>query len=161
MNLISHGVVSLFKLVIFIILISLILDTACAHPGRTDSKGGHTCRTNCDQWGLNYGEYHFHNSYSAPPTPAPITPNPSPNTTNVSKPSNQTLKQTPAPTPVPTPAPASILTPASATVPVHQSVLVASNPPENQTEANISTNKEKGWVDGIMDFLLGWFKQEK
>lgn len=33
-----------------------------AHPGRTDSKGGHYCRTNCEKWGLSYGEYHYHNS---------------------------------------------------------------------------------------------------
>lgn len=32
-----------------------------AHPGRTDSKGGHTCKTNCEKWGLEYGEYHYHN----------------------------------------------------------------------------------------------------
>lgn len=31
-----------------------------AHPGNTDESGGHTCRTNCDDWGLNYGEYHYH-----------------------------------------------------------------------------------------------------
>ncbi|MEI7026517.1 YHYH domain-containing protein [Paenibacillus sp. y28] len=34
---------------------------ADAHPGRTDAKGGHTCRTNCEKWGLEYGEYHYHN----------------------------------------------------------------------------------------------------
>lgn len=32
-----------------------------AHPGRTDANGGHYCRTNCEQWGLGYGEYHYHN----------------------------------------------------------------------------------------------------
>lgn len=32
-----------------------------AHPGRTDSNGGHTCYTNCEKWGLEYGEYHYHN----------------------------------------------------------------------------------------------------
>lgn len=32
-----------------------------AHPGRTDASGGHTCRTNCERWGLSYGEYHYHN----------------------------------------------------------------------------------------------------
>jgi hypothetical protein len=37
---------------------------AYAHPGRTDSKGGHTCRTNCEQYGLDYGEYHYHNGGS-------------------------------------------------------------------------------------------------
>jgi hypothetical protein len=31
-----------------------------AHPGRTDANGGHTCRTNCELWGLGYGEYHSH-----------------------------------------------------------------------------------------------------
>lgn len=32
-----------------------------AHPGRTDSNGCHTCKTNCPSWGLNYNEYHCHN----------------------------------------------------------------------------------------------------
>jgi hypothetical protein len=34
--------------------------TIHAHPGRTDSSGGHTCRTNCASWGLADGEYHDH-----------------------------------------------------------------------------------------------------
>ena len=38
--------------------------TASAHPGRTDSNGGHTCRTNCAKWGLKNGEYHYHNGGS-------------------------------------------------------------------------------------------------
>ncbi|QQG46029.1 MAG: YHYH domain-containing protein [Candidatus Niyogibacteria bacterium] len=33
---------------------------ALAHPGRTDRKGGHTCRTNCPKWGFKYGQHHFH-----------------------------------------------------------------------------------------------------
>ena len=33
-----------------------------AHPGRTDSSGCHTCRTNCASWGLSTGEYHCHRS---------------------------------------------------------------------------------------------------
>ncbi|MFE6074194.1 copper amine oxidase N-terminal domain-containing protein [Paenibacillus sp. NPDC057886] len=36
-----------------------------AHPGRTDSNGGHTCWTNCAKWGLEYGEYHYHNGGSS------------------------------------------------------------------------------------------------
>ena len=36
-----------------------------AHPGRTDGSGGHTCRTNCESWGLGYGEYHSHGGGSA------------------------------------------------------------------------------------------------
>lgn len=44
---------------------TLLLSTtfqASAHPGRTDSKGGHTCQTNCAQWGLATGEYHLHSA---------------------------------------------------------------------------------------------------
>lgn len=36
-----------------------------AHPGRTDGNGCHTCRTNCEKWGLAYGEYHCHNGNSS------------------------------------------------------------------------------------------------
>lgn len=43
-------------------LLSLLLPSVSnAHPGRTDSNGGHTCYTNCEKWGLEYGEYHYHN----------------------------------------------------------------------------------------------------
>ncbi|HYD92376.1 MAG TPA: YHYH domain-containing protein [Flavobacterium sp.] len=46
------------------------MSVSSAHPGRTDSSGGHTCRTNCPSWGLDYGEYHYHGGYTAPaPTP--------------------------------------------------------------------------------------------
>jgi hypothetical protein len=40
-------------------------NTVNAHPGRTDANGGHTCRTNCEKWGLEYGEYHYHNGGSS------------------------------------------------------------------------------------------------
>ncbi|MEJ8738043.1 YHYH domain-containing protein [Erysipelotrichaceae bacterium HCN-30851] len=46
--------------VMMIILLSLPTQIK-AHPGRTDSNGCHTCRTNCDKWGLSTGEYHCHN----------------------------------------------------------------------------------------------------
>lgn len=39
--------------------------TVYAHPGRTDSNGCHTCRTNCERWGLSYGQYHCHNGGSS------------------------------------------------------------------------------------------------
>ncbi len=44
-----------------IILLSTPTTLVKAHPGRTDSNGCHTCRTNCDKWGLSTGEYHCHN----------------------------------------------------------------------------------------------------
>lgn len=42
-------------------LLFMASSLAYAHPGRTDSKGGHYCRTNCAKWGLKDGEYHYHN----------------------------------------------------------------------------------------------------
>lgn len=52
------------KKIIFIVLIIILLLINCnvyAHPGKTDSNGCHTCRTNCEKWGLRYGQYHCHN----------------------------------------------------------------------------------------------------
>lgn len=43
-----------------------------AHPGRTDSSGCHTCRTNCASWGLSTGEYHCHNAKALPQPIEPI-----------------------------------------------------------------------------------------
>ncbi|MED4585790.1 YHYH domain-containing protein [Brevibacillus choshinensis] len=48
----------------FILAFSLLVipfSVVEAHPGRTDKNGGHTCRTNCEKWGLQYGQYHYHN----------------------------------------------------------------------------------------------------
>lgn len=48
-------------LTILLLLVSLLIPSfAYAHPGRTDSNGGHYCRTNCTKWGLEFGEYHYH-----------------------------------------------------------------------------------------------------
>lgn len=41
-----------------------------AHPGRTDANGGHYCRTNCAKWGLENGEYHYHNGGGSNSKPA-------------------------------------------------------------------------------------------
>ena len=46
----------------WLILAGLTASTLMAHPGRTDSSGCHTCKTNCPKWGLEYGEYHCHHS---------------------------------------------------------------------------------------------------
>ena len=60
----AHGVLRRNALILFLV-IALIPSISFSHPGRTDSKGGHTCRTNCEKWGLRNGEYHFHNSGSS------------------------------------------------------------------------------------------------
>lgn len=56
--------------VILSILLILLPVIAEAHPGRTDSNGGHYCRTNCAKWGLKDGEYHFHNGGGTKSAPA-------------------------------------------------------------------------------------------
>lgn len=43
------------------LLLLILPQIVFAHPGNTDSSGGHYCRTNCIEWELSYGEYHFHN----------------------------------------------------------------------------------------------------
>ncbi len=43
-----------------IAFIFLFTSSAYAHPGKTDANGGHTCRTNCEKWGLETGKYHYH-----------------------------------------------------------------------------------------------------
>ncbi|NQU77229.1 YHYH domain-containing protein [Candidatus Falkowbacteria bacterium] len=58
------------KLATLILTIALFLPlTVSAHPGRTDSSGCHTCRTNCSSWGLSYGEYHCHRAKTTAPQP--------------------------------------------------------------------------------------------
>ena len=61
------------KKIITLIIILFVFSTASvsAHPGKTNGDGCHTCRTNCEKWGLEYGEYHCHNdgntnTYSVP-----------------------------------------------------------------------------------------------
>jgi len=44
-------------IILSISLIGLSSDVY-AHPGNTDSSGGHTCISNCESWSLGYGEYH-------------------------------------------------------------------------------------------------------
>lgn len=51
------------KIIILTAVAFLVIPTYLfAHPGRTDSSGCHTCRTNCASWGLSTGEYHCHQS---------------------------------------------------------------------------------------------------
>ena len=71
-------------LVVFVCFV-LFTGPVMAHPGRTDSSGCHTCRTNCASWGLRNGEYHCHggsssnnsssSSYSNSQSVRQVTPN--------------------------------------------------------------------------------------
>ncbi|GAB6930707.1 hypothetical protein JCM10914A_46900 [Paenibacillus sp. JCM 10914] len=67
-----------------------------AHPGRTDANGGHRCWTNCSKWGLEYGEYHYHNgggsSSGGSSSSKPSTKNDSTPKSTPSKPATPTYK---------------------------------------------------------------------
>lgn len=56
-------------LIVFLLFIPFAVG---AHPGRTDSSGCHTCRTNCAKWGLGSGEYHCHQAKALPQPKEPI-----------------------------------------------------------------------------------------
>jgi|SRR3989344_6485603 len=45
-------------LIIFILII-FTSEGTFAHPGRTDTNGGHVCLADCDEWGLKTGTYHY------------------------------------------------------------------------------------------------------
>jgi hypothetical protein len=62
---------SLFLVIIFALLV-FFPTISFAHPGRTDSSGCHTCRTNCAKWGLSIGEYHCHRAKALPQPKEPI-----------------------------------------------------------------------------------------
>lgn len=60
-------------LFLFFVTVLVPLSFALAHPGNTDSSGCHTCRTNCSNWGLSYGEYHCHNNKGSTQPIYPVT----------------------------------------------------------------------------------------
>jgi len=55
------------KLFFLLILLYLFITPVTqAHPGNTASDGCHYCRTNCDKWGVAWGERHCHGDRSIP-----------------------------------------------------------------------------------------------
>lgn len=42
------------------LLISAAAATVHAHPGRTAADGCHSCKTNCEKWGVPTGRRHCH-----------------------------------------------------------------------------------------------------
>jgi len=66
----KNFLICLFCVINFLFVFNISL----AHPGRTDSSGCHTCRTNCSSWGLSTGEYHCHRAKTSAPQPIePVT----------------------------------------------------------------------------------------
>lgn len=56
---------NIFVTLILILVLLITSPQTFAHPGGTDANGGHVCRTNCDSWGYEYGEYHTHGNSSS------------------------------------------------------------------------------------------------
>lgn len=84
MGTVRRSIRSVFLSVLSAALILGYAVAGSAHPGGTDSRGGHHCWTNCDRWGERYGEWHCHSgcgggggdgggSYT-PPKPRDTTP---------------------------------------------------------------------------------------
>lgn len=79
--------ISKYTLAIFFLSVSFGQTAVFAHPGRTDSSGCHTCRTNCSSWGLSYGEYHCHRSKGITQPKEPIKSHLNKNGTGYTEPS--------------------------------------------------------------------------
>jgi len=72
------------RIAFFALVFTFLFGTfASAHPGRTDSNGGHTCRTNCGSWGLSTGEYHYHNGGGTTPSGSSSSSSSSSSSTNI------------------------------------------------------------------------------
>lgn len=55
------------KKTLFLLVVLFLLPISLnAHSGGTDALGGHYCRTDCENHGLKYDEYHFHDEYDNP-----------------------------------------------------------------------------------------------
>ena len=60
------------SLLLFSLLFLFVASPIEAHPGNTAADGCHYCRTNCDKWGVPWGERHCHGGGSAPVQSAPV-----------------------------------------------------------------------------------------
>lgn len=56
----------MFKKIIILSFLLFFPAVVMAHPGRTDSKNGHYCYTDCASYGLKSGEYHYHDASGNP-----------------------------------------------------------------------------------------------
>jgi len=52
--------VKINKYLILIIFLTLTPFSVFAHPGKTDAKGCHVCKSNCEKWSLEKDQNHCH-----------------------------------------------------------------------------------------------------
>jgi hypothetical protein len=125
--------------------------SAEAHPGRTDGSGGHTCRTNCESWGLGYGEYHYHGgegSSSGGSTGGSYT---APVQEVVALPTN-----TPAPLRLPTRVPTRIPTPTATVALSPTAIPTPTSAPTKKVQpvkASVTPQKPQGFFDWLLSVL--------
>jgi hypothetical protein len=142
-------------LLVVTLLVFGAVGMAEAHPGRTDGSGGHTCRTDCESWGLEYGEYHYHgggggttggstgDSYAAPVQEAASLP------TNTPVPLRLPTKiPTRVPTKTPTSAPTVALSPTATPTPTSAPTKKA-----QPLKASVTLQKQQGFFDWLLGVL--------
>ena len=152
-----------YNLLILFLLSSLVTFSLApvpvyAHPGRTDSSGGHTCRTNCESWGLGYGEYHSHggggssggstgSTYTAPvmdtqqQQPVVVIPTNTPLPLRI-----PTRIPTKMPTPTVTLTPSPTATPSPTTIPKKKA---------RPIQATTQTPQQQGFFDWLIRLFRG------
>lgn len=82
------------KFIFLLIINMLFISYVYAHPGRTDANGCHTCNTNCEKWGYEYGTKHCHNSSASKEDSTNNSSNEKNNSLNTyTKSSDNTLKK--------------------------------------------------------------------
>jgi hypothetical protein len=126
-----------------------------AHPSRTDANGGHTCRTNCESWGLGYGEYHSHggggstssggstDSSSGVGAIQPIYPTDTPQPTRT-----PTRLPTSRPTQTPTSTPL-----ASPTPPTQPTPTIGLTNKTKSVQASVNSQPQEGFFDWLFRLL--------
>ena len=132
------------KITIYAILFSLVIISPLplyAHPGRTESSGCHTCKTNCTNWGLSYGEYHCHNSKGLTQPIEPVKSTYGENGTGYTSPAPQYK-------------PTNDLVPATTnTINKYESSYKAETPQKSET-ISIIKPENKGWFSRFIDWLF-------
>jgi hypothetical protein len=132
---------------------SALLASVEAHPGKTDGSGGHTCRTNCEQWGLDYEEYHYHNPDGSIRRVETKTYEESP---VVQKQVESTIDQTKLPSsPIPTPSPSPLPSPEISPDPIIEPIEeenddIAEADPNETEEVSENESGESSGVGGLI-----------
>lgn len=134
---------------IFFISVALGPADVFAHPGRTDSSGCHTCRTNCSSWGLSSGEYHCHRAKALPQPEPPIKSTFGENGTGYIQPAPEYEKPS-----VPISKNTNLSIPTSDNI--NPSVLVQKN--TNKSQANVNQSIQSQSKKGFWQWLFDLFR---